>query len=404
VGLFDRILRFSEGRRGKEARARELAGDLASAVGLYLEVEMPDEAARVLLLRADAEGTAEQRIAYCDNAARVAKSEEIKKRALSRKASLSLDVIRSRGGPSLRSELARVARDLEAAGEFERAVEVFAELGDNEGEVRVLTEMGAIERLEERLKASQVETRKARTLADARRRVMDLDKTAERHAALEAARTALAEQDDEVVKDAARAIRARLLREPVVDLEIEGKTLKCAFGAAVTIGRGEATILVGARAVSRTHVRISRRDGAIFIEDLETRNGTMLAGARIDGALPVGDGVRLELGGEIPLRVEPARNKPEGDVAPDGVIVEVAGMRFVAPLGELVVGSLRVDRVVHEGEPYLALKTPSGAARPILGEFEVAAEVELCHGDEIRERRGGPVVLRVPSAASGGGG
>jgi hypothetical protein len=265
----------------------------------------------------------------------------------------------------------------------------------------VLTEMGAIERLEERLKASQVEARKARTLADARRRVMDLDKTAERRAALDATRAAIAEQDDEVVKDAARAIRARLPREAVVDLEIEGKTLRCAFGAEVTIGRGEATIVVGARAVSRTHVRIKRRAGAVLVEDLDTRNGTMLAGARVEGAIPVGDGIRLELGGEIPLRVEPTREAIERDVAPEGVIVEVAGARFVAPLGELVVGDFRVDRVFYEGEPFLVLRTPSGAPRPILGEFELAASVELCHGDEIRERRGGPVVLRVLGAGAG---
>jgi len=403
VGLFDRFVRWGESRRAKEARARELAGDLASAVSLYVEAEMPDEAARVLLLRADAEGTAEQRIAFCDSAARAAKSEEIKKQALARKALLSLDVIRARGGPSLRSELARVALDLEQAGMLERAAEVYVEIGDQDSEVRVLTEMGAIERLEERLKASAVETRKARSIAEARRRVTDLDKTAERRAALEAARQILLEQDDEGIADLARNIRARILSGPVVDLEISGKTLRCALGDEVTIGRGEATILVGARAVSRTHVRIRRVGDEVFVEDLDTRNGTMLAGARIEGSIPVGKGLRLELGGEVPCAITPASETVEADAAPSGVIVDVAGARWIAPLGPVCVAGFHVERVVHGADAYVALRTPSGASRPILGEFELAAEVELCQGDEIRAVRGGPVVLRAVGGTRGQG-
>jgi hypothetical protein len=403
VGFFDRFTRWGEGRRAKVARARELGGDLASAVELYLEAEMPDEAARVLLLRADAEGNASQRIAFCDVAARTAKSEELKKRAFGRKALLSLDVIRARGGPSLRSELANVARELEQAGMLERAAEVYVELGDAEAEVRVLTEMGAIERLEERLKASEVETRKARTIAESRRRVVDLDKTAERRAALEAARQILSEQDDEVISDAARAIRARLLSGPVVDLEIAGKTLRCALGTDVTIGRGEATILVGARAVSRTHVRIRREGDEVFVEDLGTRNGTMLAGARIEGPIPIGTGLRLELGGEVPCTIHRATEPPERDAAPSGIIVDVGGARWLAPLGPLGIGDWHIERVVHGADAFIALRTPAGGARPILGEFELAAEVELCQGDEIRAVRGGPVVLRAIGGTRGGG-
>ncbi|WP_211365406.1 FHA domain-containing protein [Polyangium fumosum] len=404
MGLFDRFLRWGEGRRAKDARARELAGDLASAATLYVEAEMPDEAARVLLLRADAEGSAEQRIAFCDVAARTAKSEEIQKRALGRKALLTLDVIRARGGASLKSELGRVARELEGAGQLERAAELYAELGDAEAEIRVLTEMGAIEKLEERLKASHAESRKVREVTDVRRRVADLDRTAERRAALDVARAALAERDDDVVADAARAIRARLATGPLVDLEIGGKRFHAALGEEVTIGRGEATILVGARAVSRTHLRIRREGNAIFVEDLDTRNGTMLAGARIQGVIPVGEGIRLELGGEVPCGIERPTASLERELVPDGVVVTIAGTRFLAPLGPLVVGALHVDRVAHGDNGFVVLRTPSGAPRPILGEFELAAEVELCVGDEIRARRGGPVVLRVATASREGSG
>ena len=401
VGLFDSFRKPSEGRRAKKARACELAGDLSAAVDLYLEAELPNEAARVLLLRADAEASADKRIAFSSAAANTATDEALKKRALGRKALVSLDVIRARGGPSMRSELSRIAADLESAGELERAVEVYVELGDADAEVRVLTEMGAIDRLEERLKRSASDTRKARAIADVRRRVTDLDKTAERRAALEAARAHLAEHEDEIVSDAARGIRARLVTAPVVDLEIEGKMQRVAFGADVTIGRGDATILVAARPVSRTHVRVRRAAGDVVVEDLDTRNGTMLAGARIDGPIPVGKGLRIELGGEVPCTLTPTTELEEKRIAPSGVILEIAGGRWLAPLGELCVGELRVERVVEGESAFLVLRTPSGAARPILGEYELAASVELCHGDEIRQTRGGPVVLRVGGTQAG---
>ncbi|UQA55882.1 FHA domain-containing protein [Polyangium aurulentum] len=402
MGLFDRFVRWGESRRAKEARARELSGELASAVELYLEAEMPDEAARVLLLRADAEGSVEQRVAFCATAARTAASAELRKKALARKALLSFDVIRARGGPSLRSELERVAKELEEAGELERAAEAYVLAGDSEAEVRVLTEMGAIERLEERFKAAETEVRKARAVADVRRRIADLERCAERRAALEAAKAALAEREDEVVEAAVRSIRARLLTGTVVDLAIDGTKVRGALGEEVTLGRGDATIVVAARAVSRVHVRIKKSaSGEAILEDLGTRNGTTLAGARIHGPIPIGAGLRVELGGEVPCSIVPAREGPEASMAPAGVIVEVGGARFVAPLGELHAGPWRVDRVVSGGDAFVVLRTPEGAPRPILGELSLAAEIELSAGDELKSARGGPVRLCV---LGGGGG
>jgi hypothetical protein len=403
VGLFDRFVRWGEGRRAKEARERELAGDLATAVTLYMEAELPDEAARVLLLRADAEGAVEQRVAFCATAARTAASPELQKKALARKALLSLDVIRARGGPALRSELGRVAKELEAAGELERAAEAYVLAGDTEAEVRVLTEMGAIERLEERFKAAETETRKARATADVRRRVADLDRCGERRAALEAAKEWRAVREDEVVEAATRAIRSRLVTGPVVHLAIDGTKVRAALGAEVTLGRGDATIVVASRAVSRVHVRIKRSaSGEPTLEDLDTRNGTTLAGARIHGPIPIGAGLSVELGGEVPCSIVPASAAPEASLSPSGVIVEVGGARFVAPLGELVVGPWRVDRVLAaDSDAFVVLRTPPGAPRPILGELALAAEVELAAGDEMRAVRGGPVRLCV---LGGGGG
>lgn len=395
MGIFDR---FTRGGRVKTAQAKELSGQLAEAVALYIEAGLPDEAARVLLLRADAERSPEQRIAFCDLAARTAKDETLRKDAKGRKALISFDLVRNRQ-PLMRSELARVAKELEEAGLLDQAAEAYVLAGDTENEVRMLTEMGAIERLEERLKASNTESRKARATADARRRITDLDRVAERRAALEAARVALAEEDDETIRESVRNIQARLLSAPNVAFEIQGQVVHCAFGQEVTVGRGDATIVAAMRAISRVHIAIRRDEDEIFVRDLDTRNGTMLAGARISGSIPVRTGVRLELGGEVPCTIEPTSGFVQ-ELAPRGVIVHIAGIRWVVPLGDLVVGDWRIDRLIQGSDAYIIVRTPTGRSRPILGDLELAGEVELCQGDELRASRGGPVVLRVASTSS----
>jgi hypothetical protein len=279
---------------------------------------------------------------------------------------------------------------------LEPAADAYALAGDAESEVRVLTAAGAIERLEERLRATEASAREQRDLDLALRRIADLDRTAERRAALELALATLAKREDERVADAARAIRARLTRGPVVDLEIGGERIRYALGAEVTIGRGDATIVISSRAASRRHLRIFRGEADVFVEDLGTRNGTQLAGARITGPIRVGDGLRLELGGEVPFEIAPATR--EGLAPGDLFDIEVAGVGYAAPLGELKVDGLRIDHEAVRDESYVVLRTPPGAARPYLGDFQLAARVELCAGDEIKKERGGAVLIRVPSS------
>ena len=396
VGFFDRFLPKAkrEGRLARQAQERELAGDLGAAVSLYTEAGLPDDAARVLLLRADADPSAEKRMAFCALAAERAAGAELKQKARARKALLGFDTLRGRGGAFLPSEVLAVARELEEAGELERAAEAYALGGDGEGEVRALTAAGAIEKLEERLKAAESATRSRRDLETSLRRIADLDRTAERRAALEVARAALAERDDARIADAARVVRARLVRGPVVDLEVDGERGRYALGAEVTIGRGDATIVIASRAISRRHLRVWRAREGVCVEDLGTRNGTMLAGARLSAALPVGDGVSLMLGGEVPCRVEPVT----AGVEPGLFVVEVAGARHLAPLGDLPVHGWRVALDATPDESFVVLATAEGRERPYLGNFQLAARVELAHGDEICAVRGGPVCLSVPSA------
>ena len=415
VGFFDRFVSKSkrESKSARAARERENAGDLGSAADLYAQAGLGDDSARVLLLRADAERSVEKRIAFCALAAQRAETDEVRRLARGRKARVAFDTLRKSGGSFLESEVLTVARELEEAGDLERAADAYVLAGDHDAEVRVLTAAGAIERLEARLRESEQSTRSEREREQQLRRVTDLDRTAERREALELCRRALAQHDDPRIADVARAIRGRLLRGPVVDLEIDGDLRRYALGAAGTTGRGDSTIVIGSRAVSRRHVRIWREHGAAFVEDLDTRNGTLLAGARVAGPLRVGDGLRLVLGGEVPCAVLPVTlgadaEAPLGPVEIGCLAIEIAGGRYLAPLGTLAVDGWQVEvaagsdgGAAASDESFVVLASPGAGARPYLGEFQLAARVELCHGDELRGARGGPVRLRVPTARGG---
>jgi hypothetical protein len=429
VSLFDRLFSKSkrEGRQAREARERENDGDLAGAAELYTEAGMGDDAARVLLLRADAEPSPERRIAFCALAAQRAESLEVRRKARGRKALLAFDTLRKSGGAFLESEVLAVARELEESGELERAADAYALGGDHEGEVRALTAAGAIERLEERLKVSETATRSQREIEQRLRRIADLDRTAERRAALDLCLTVLRERDDTRVAEVARAIRARLLRGPVVDLEIDGELRRYALGGEVTIGRGDATIVIGSRAVSRRHLRLARGPEGVFVEDLDTRNGTNLAGlsgARVAGRLRVGDGLRLVLGAEVPCSIVPLALTADAPtpLGPASIeqcfAVEIAGWRYLCPLGPLAIDGWQIGvepgaatplspgaspNPTPEGDEgsYVVLSSEGNAARPFLGDFELARRIELCHGDELRSARGGRIRLRVPGTRGG---
>ncbi|NUO54887.1 MAG: FHA domain-containing protein, partial [Polyangiaceae bacterium] len=338
-----------------------------------------------ILLRADSEASLERRAVLFLRAAETAADPELARKARARKARLSYDLVKSHGALA-RSELLGAATELEATGEHELAAEAYKMLGDTEGEVRALTAAGAIDKLEERLSSDAVQSKKDRERAMATRRATDLDRGGERRAALRVTTEALALGPDDRLEDLARVIRQRLLRGPTCDLIVSGEPVSLALGERVTIGRGGATIVVASRSVSREHVVIRRDGDRVIVEDLGTRNGTFIAGARIAAPVPIGDGLSLMLGTDLPCRVAP---RAEG-----GVTIEVAGGAFVAPLGPLLQGAWKVDLDVEEGESFVVLKS-SPDAPAYLGDLQAAQRIDLAAGDAVAEERGGKVLVRV---------
>lgn len=61
-----------------------------------------------------------------------------------------------------------------------------------------------------------------------------------------------------------------------------------AVGSALTIGRGdECEVVLVAPTVSRRHARLTSHEGRWFVEDLGSRNGTYLNGARVHPGVPL---------------------------------------------------------------------------------------------------------------------
>jgi transcriptional regulator with PAS, ATPase and Fis domain len=99
--------------------------------------------------------------------------------------------------------------------------------------------------------------------------------------------------------DAARLLLEGSLRCLLVVVSADGstRTLELEPTKEVTIGRDEAaTIRVDESKVSRLHARIFRRDGAVVLEDLDSRNGTRINDVKLVNA-------RQELVGGNRIRV-----------------------------------------------------------------------------------------------------
>jgi hypothetical protein len=298
-----------------------------------------------------------------------------------RHAALALDLVRSGALRLTSSELGRLGDELAALDRPLAAAEAYGLAGDEEGEVRSLTQAGAIERLEAVLESRRSRERREASVAAAVREVDELVVTGQRRRAAE-----LCERwrgQDERIDAARQRLDAARVRPPRIRIAAPGREpFDVALGDEVTLGRSGATWTVSSPAIGRRHLAIRRTVSGPVVVDLGSRNGTWLAGARIRGPLPVGAGLDLSLGGEVPIRIEPT--------AGGGVRVAVAFAGFEAPLGPLAIGRLRVEAC---GSEWVRASSTSG--RLALGSLEIGEPIELQRDDELREQLGGPLKLRV---------
>lgn len=395
-----------------------MRGDLANAAELYGEAEDVEEAARIFVLRGDGEPDVRRRLTFYAQAAQLAANDsDVGKTARKKRAELALALVPEGVSSAVtRHEIVEAARELEGIGEFALAANAYARANDKEGQARALQAAGDIENLEYLLSTEQHEERLARTKGD---RVKDADLLASSGRRREAlaifdaflgtANGAGAPEDpggdsDMSLRERANTLRARRVEGPIVAVELAGERLTFVIGAEVVIGRTEGALTIPSNAVSRQHLRIFRgisadaSPGEILVRDLGSRNGTQLRGVTLAGDLPVGDGLALTLGHEVPVRLTPSTR------CPSALEIEAGGKTYVAYLGPTVVPvhgpterhlELTIDAggSNEDGRGWVTLVTNDGPC--FSNDVALSDRVTLLVGDAISIARGAAPVLNV---------
>jgi len=387
VGLFDRFL--GKGRQAQAARAAELRGDLIRAGELYAEAGKPEEAARIMLVRGDAETDARARLLLFAQAAGLAPAgTEPNKQARLRRAKLLLALAGDVAVSAVaRHEVIEAAKELEEIGEPLEAAEAFKRAGDIEGEARALQAAGDVEQLELLLSMQQHDERISRSRENRAKDVDLMIGCGRRREALAALDELIAgNPDDAPLRERANGLRARKVNAPILHIEANGERWVLVLGDEIVLGRSEGSIQVPSNAVSRQHLRIVREGDDVVVRDLESRNGTQLRGINLAGPLQMRDGLDLKLGREVPFRIAPSK-RLEGAVE-----IAVAGEKYVAYLGPTKSPISGVG-FASGADGWVELVTTN--AHAYLADVELTPRATLLVGDAVSTTRGGSPTLRL---------
>jgi hypothetical protein len=370
--------------KGRLARDAEAAGDLAKASQLYMADGMPEEAARALLIRGDAEADPAKRFVFFTQAVALAPAgrpvalEAKKKRA-------TLAVLLAGDGPlsaAHRHDVIAAARELEEAGDADAAAAAYARAGDVDGQARALERGGSVEQLEALLDGEHARERTERERGSRERDVEVLIACGRRREAV-----AAAHKLNGLASGSAASVEGRRVVGGVVRAVVHGAPVTFALGDEIVIGRTEGAIQIASSAISRRHLAITRRGDDAVVRDLGSRNGTLLRGLTLSGEANVGDGIELRLGREVPVRIRPYAPLP------GSFVVEAASVEHVAPLGpaRLGIGAWRLETAT---DGWLELVT-NDAPSAYVGDVRLVERVTLVRGDAFASERGGAAVLRV---------
>jgi tetratricopeptide (TPR) repeat protein len=383
-----------------QARAAELRGDLAQAAALFGEAGRLDEAARVILLLGDAETDPARRLRHYVQAAAMAPNESpVRAHARRKRALLVVAIARNAAMTSvLRADVIEAARELESIGEHALAAEAYAQANDVDGQARALARVGDVERLDALLSDQQGHERAARAGRDAHAEFVALVSSGRRREAAALARTS----QDEMLRERGRALEGKRACGPVSRIVVRGRAMDVVLGRELIIGRapappedqsGAAMLAIPSATLSRRHVAIARKAGEALVRDLASRNGTFLRGLALTGEASVGDGIELRLGSDVALQVLPTQELP------DAFAIQIAGGRYVAPLGAatLGIGRWRLERRPDDWIELVTDDDPPAFAGPM----QLSPRIGLLAGDAIAAERDGVPQLVVQGYADG---
>jgi tetratricopeptide (TPR) repeat protein len=364
------------------ARAAEGAGDYRKAAALYVEAELPEDAANALLFHAARAGSLEERLAAYHDALRWLPEAHPRRPEVEGQIGLAiLDDAQRRGARTAEEKrrLADAAERLERTGRPGDAANAWEMLERWDDVARCLEAAGDVERLERHLERTGAAEQRARRVA---RLVRDYEMAMAVGARLDARRVLreaveLAPEDTGIA-DLLRRLEGRMLDPLRVELVIDGQRVVVVGKLPVVLGRVGADVVVRGASVSRLHASLDVTEGGeLSVADEDSRNGTLLSGVPIAREVRVTGEAVVGLGDDVTIRARP--------VPPRAVSLEVeSGLDrgLVALAGE---GALRLPAAdaVLAFEGGVATLAAIGGSELFLGVQRCVLPVVLLEGDEL---------------------
>jgi hypothetical protein len=294
----------------RAAVAAEAAGNVDVAAERYGLAGDPEGAVRMHLARAARAGSRQAELAALRDAMRWAGDDAELRRQAAKALGRALWESTKAEGVATERDRAKIreAAALLVVGDDQlSAGEALESIGDLNGAAQAYSAGGFVERMEATLAKDDAAHDRARDEADAAANYdtyMRVGRRDDARAELARAIAHAAQAGD--YRRLLDHLDTSLLTGGRVELKRRGKPLVVACAAPkVVIGRDALCDLpLRAGGVSRQHAEIARSDGAFLLRDLDSRNGTSLAGLPLVGTVPLVGAGKFGLGDECSIDFE----------------------------------------------------------------------------------------------------
>jgi hypothetical protein len=389
VGFFKRL--FSADFRA--AVAAEAAGDLELAAERYALAGHRDAAVRVHLARADRAGSRADEITALRDALHWSPLGSPARRRVARALGAALLVKCKAEGIATDRDRQRVreaAGLLLEAGDHRAAGEAYELIDDESGAARAYRQGGLLDLMEMALSRGEGRLDRQRELREAFADYeLHLQGGARDAAALALRRCVAAADSPAEYRRLLDDLESRLVTGGRLALQLRrGERITVTATPRVSLGRDPlCDVVLRSAGVSRRHAEIEVGAGAdaggspFAVRDAGSRNGTLLAGLPIEGAVPLDGNGSFALGEDciieftagrdvLALRIDRGLDR--------GQRVIVTSEQVVAPLPEIApTAALRFER----GRPILLRE---GTPVTLNGEPLAVGDIQLLHGDQLR--------------------
>lgn len=379
----------------RRAVAAEAAGEYAEAARAYALAGEHAKVAEMHLLRAERAPSPEGKLHELRAAVRWADPDEPEGRAMRRRVARALFNWARQAGvlSDADKQVVREAAALFAeAGDHAGAGECHEFIGDELQAAEAYQRAGDVDRLETVLHREETRRKHLHRVSDAWEEYRLHLAGGERDRAVSALRACVdASRGEEQAgyRRALEQLEAKLLESGKVTLRDGGRETTYVGVFPLVIGREPVCHLVLRDAgISRRHCEIRLEDGGFQVRDLDSKNGTTLAGVRIAGALPLHGEGELGVGELCAMRYR---------ALPGALELELVrgldrGLRVHASAGPIAIADAAELSFV-DGRP--RLRARAGASLDLNG-VHAGGEVQLIRGDVVDVR--GPATARLEVA------